>query len=163
MKTHSVKLYNLIFPVYMVMLVSPVLWVFLIVGNGVVDSVVLLACLTLLKCREPKHIWKKSIFRIVCFGFLSDLLGSLVNTLAAFWNLFPWFSSLNPYMWPECAMAALPAIVIAGLLIYLFNSRFSFRKTSLSKKEIRIVSLALAIVTAPWVMMVPLDIWTSGI
>lgn len=163
MKTHSGKLYNLIFPVYMILLVSPMMWVFMILGNFAVDSLVLLISLAWMKHPAPKDIWKKSIFRIVCFGFLSDLLGSLVNTLAAFWNLFPWFSSLNPYMWPECAMAALPAIVIAGLLIYLFNSRFSFRKTSLSKKEIRIVSLALAIVTAPWVMMVPLDIWTSGI
>lgn len=156
MKTHSGKLYNLIFPVYMILLVSPMMWVFMILGNFAVDSLVLLISLAWMKHPAPKDIWKKSIFRIVSFGFLADLAGSLINTIAALlWELFPYFSSRNPYS----AAAAFPAIVIAGLLIYIFNSRFSFKKTGLSEKEIHRISLALALLTAPWVMMIPLELW----
>lgn len=48
MKAHTVKAYNLIFPVYMIMLLSPVLWVFMIIGNFLVDSLVLLATIAIL-------------------------------------------------------------------------------------------------------------------
>nr|WP_276926522.1 hypothetical protein [Faecalibaculum rodentium] len=161
MKAHTVKAYNLIFPVYMIMLLSPVLWVFMIIGNFLVDSLVLLATIAILGSINSLRIWKSSIFRIVCFGFLSDLAGSLLNAILAFIVLSDFYVGITPYSWPGCALLALPAILTAAILIYILNSRFSFRKTSLDTSERRKTALALAIITAPWVMMIPLDAWSS--
>ena len=69
----------------MIMLLSPVLWVFMIIGNFLVDSLILLATIAILGSINSLRIWKSSIFRIVCFGFLSDLAGSLLNAILAYW------------------------------------------------------------------------------
>ncbi len=75
-----VKLYNLIFPIYMICLLSPALWMVMLGGNFLIDSLILLICCKLfsLNCGM---IWKKSIVRVFLFGFLSDLLGSLIYTV----------------------------------------------------------------------------------
>lgn len=161
MKPAPVKTYNLIFPIYAILLLSPALWILMIAGNFLVDSLVLLATLALMKTRNPGQIWKKSILRIVAFGFLSDIIGSLVNTILAFSGLTTVPQDISPYFWPGSALDTVPAILIAGILLYLFNSRFSFRKTSLDTPERRKTALALAIITAPWNMMIPMDAWSS--
>ena len=161
MKAHTVKAYNLIFPVYMIMLLSPVLWVFMIIGNFLVDSLVLLATIAILGNINSLRIWKSSIFRIVCFGFLSDLAGSLLNAILAFTVLSDFYVGMTPYSWPGCALLALPAILTAAILIYILNSRFAFRKTGLSLTICRKLALSLAVFTSPWVMMIPLDAWNA--
>lgn len=156
----SVCLYNLIFPVYLIMLLSPALWIFMIAGNFLIDSAVVLAVLALSSCPKKTAVWRKCILKVVLFGFLSDLLGSLL------YALFQWgmmllnldlLSTLNPYIWPSCALHALPAVGIAALFLYYFNSRFSFRKAGLSQPLIHRLALALTVLTAPYVMLVPLE------
>ena len=49
----------------------------------------------------------------------------------------------------------LPGIAVAGMLIYLLNRRFSFRRTALTAEQIHRLSLALAVFTAPYTMLIP--------
>ena len=56
MKPAPVKTYNLIFPIYAILLLSPALWILMIAGNFLVDSLVLLATLALMKTRNPGQI-----------------------------------------------------------------------------------------------------------
>ena len=51
------------------------------------------------------------------------------------------------------------AIALAGLLIYWFNRRLSFRRTGLPAQTIHKLCLALAVATAPYTMLIPLYIW----
>lgn len=164
--SRPLRLYNLIFPVYLALLVSPVLWLFLIAGNFLVDSVVVLAGLSFLHQKSLFAVWKRSILRVVFIGFFSDLVGSLTNGLLWTTVLDPLdtlllHNGLNPYDWPGCALEAIPAIAVAMVLILVLDRRFAFRKTGLKPDAIRRLSLSLALFTAPWVMLIPLEAWTS--
>lgn len=168
-RTKEIRLYNLIFPLYMLMLLSPVLWVVMIAGNFVIDSLVLYAA-----CRKTgdfKRIWKKSILKVFLAGFGADWLGCLVNTIVntiLFMFVLPclpsssglsaFFTNINPYFWPENIVAALPALILAGLLIYWFNARFTLKKSGLPLQRQKKIALYLAVFTAPYVMFVPYDL-----
>lgn len=77
--SEQTKLYNIIFPVWLLIFFPPVILVSL-VGNWIIDSIVLTACYFLLK---PNQEWswlkfyKKNIVKVWFFGFwqiLSALL-----------------------------------------------------------------------------------------
>lgn len=53
----SVKLYNVLFPVWMLLLLPP-LWLVVIPGNFIIDSIVLLVSLAILKIGERKQFYK---------------------------------------------------------------------------------------------------------
>lgn len=155
----SVCLYNLIFPIYFIMLVSPLMWLIMICGNFAIDSLVLLVALSILHL--PRSIWKKSILRVFLFGFLSDLIGAFVSSLLiwGFW-LIPGLSDLIsfPILLEDIALS-LVGVLVAAFCIYKFNRRFSFRKTKLNPDKIRKLSLTLCLVTTPYFMLVPLNLW----
>lgn len=157
-------LYNLIFPLFMLYLLSPLLWVVMIIGNFLIDSlVVLIASRKITKKKEQvKKIWKTSILKVVIFGFLSDLMGSLTTTVLAFaigwfapteWTV--WGGFLDIYSYPGALIYALPAILIAGWMIYVLNKRWSFNKAGISTKNKKGLALCLAIFTAPYFMLLP--------
>ena len=71
----QMKLYNVLFPFWMLMLM-PLLWLVVLPGNFIIDSLVLLAGMALLKIADRKQFYKKHIFKIFAFGMLSDLIGA---------------------------------------------------------------------------------------
>ena len=52
----------------------------------------------------------------------------------------------------------IPGVILAGVLIYFLNLKFSFKKTDLEPAQIRFLSLMLALFTAPYTMMLPIYI-----
>ncbi len=54
-----------------------------------------------------------------------------------------------------------PPVLIAGFFIYFFDSRYAFKKLEIPVKTKKRMALILAIVSAPWLMMLPLDLWYS--
>lgn len=174
MKKPSHRLYNLIFPLWLLVGIAPFgglrgilfIWGSMIIGNFIIDSGVLWLFLGLLKQKENRTlIWKKSLIRIFLFGFLSDILGSLSGILGIFLLLlirtyfFPSESLppriLNVFLFLEDWMGVF-AIFMAALCIYKFNKKFSFSKCQevLSPKHIQLLSLGLAILTAPYFMLI---------
>lgn len=164
MKTQNgaVKLYNIIFPVFLLMLLVPMMWLIMLAGNFVIDSLVLCLAFSLQKIPEILSVWKRSILKTFLFGFLSDWIGALVTTIL-FMYVMPAFSldNVNPYDWPGCAWMAIPAIVIAAVLIYFFNARWAFSKTALTPAQKKRTALYLAILTAPYAMIIPMPVWNS--
>ncbi|MDE5757319.1 MAG: hypothetical protein K2H85_01775, partial [Allobaculum sp.] len=124
---------------------------------------VLWLLLGLLKQKENRtFIWKKSIVRLFLFGFLSDILGSFCGILFGYLLFFPqtgltpdWIKSIFSFIqeW-----SVIFAIFMAALCIYKFNKKFSFSKCQevLSPKHIQLLSLGLAILTAPYFMLINL-------
>ena len=125
-------------------------------GNFAIDSLVV--CLAMRRqCLANKRLlWKKSVWRIWGIGLLCDILGTWL-ILGLYYLLdvvfsVPWSFST----FPSTTLIALPGVLLAGVLIYFLNRKFSFTKCSLNPAQIHILSLALAIFTAPYTMMIPL-------
>jgi len=137
------RLYNVIFPVWMLIL-FPVTWLIAIPANFIIDSLVILLCIHFLKIEDKKDFYRKTILWVVAFGFLSDILGSIYMTA----NLV-----LEVVDNPDSPLVTIPGVLIAGLLIFVFNYYFTLKNYD---KNIRFkVALTLAIATAPYTFFIP--------
>ena len=144
MKTKQVRLYNVLFPFWMLML-FPITWLVVLPGNFLVDSLVLLISLRVLKIADRKLWYKRHILKIFTFGMLSDLVGAAYMLLML--SKFDiGYMGDEPYL-------TMPAILIAAVLIFLSNYYITFRKV---EKPLRLkLALTFAIVTAPYTFLVP--------
>lgn len=151
----EIRLYNVLFPIWMLFL-WPSVWLIILPGNFIIDSLVLVIAMKALGYAGKKAVWKSAILPVWGIGFFSDLLGAgvtlglmaLLNQLAPQWNI---------YLIPGGQLLVLPGILAAGVTIYFLNRRFSFRRTALSLEQVRRLSLALALLTAPYTMLIPTE------
>ena len=144
MKPKDVRLYNVLFPFWMLML-FPTVWLIVLPRNFLIDSLVLLIALRCLGIDEKKLWYKRHILKIFTFGMLSDLVGAAYMLL-----LMMRFDVGN--MGDELYLT-LPAILLAATLIFLSNYYITFRKV---EKPLRLkLALTFAIVTAPYTFLVP--------
>lgn len=151
------RLYNVLFPVWLMYLWPTVIWLIIIPGNFLVDSLVLILAMKCFKFEQDrKQVWKKSILPVWLFGFLSDLIGAAIiyGLMYLFDLVVPQF---NTFLSPGGQLIAIPGILLAGVLIYFFNKKVSFRKTDLSPEQIKKLSFALAVWTAPYTMLIPVE------
>ena len=146
---NDIKLYNVLFPFWMLLLV-PSLWLIVLPGNFVIDSLVLLAAMAIFKIADRKRWYKKYIVPIFSFGILSDLIGSGYMLLMVVLNV--------SRMGDEWYLTV-PAILIAAAAIFLLNYFVTFRRED---KAIRLkMALTFAIVTAPYTFLIPSS-WLYG-
>ena len=144
MKPEDVRLYNVLFPFWMLML-FPTVWLIVLPGNFLIDSLVLLIALRWLGIDEKKLWYKRHILKIFTFGMLSDLVGAAYMLL-----MMTRFDVGN--MGDELYLT-LPAILLAATLVFLSNYYITFRKV---EKPLRLkLALTFAIVTAPYTFLVP--------
>ncbi|MGN1405497.1 MAG: hypothetical protein ACI4WM_04455 [Erysipelotrichaceae bacterium] len=144
MKKGSIKLYNVLFPLWMLMMI-PVSWLVVIPGNFIIDSLVLLVCMNVLKIIEKKDFYKKHIIKIFLFGMLSDVIGSAIMLLM--------MMVLDIGKMGDELYITLLGLLIAAVMIFVFNYYFTFKKVD---KDLRFkLSLTFAIVTAPYTFLVP--------
>lgn len=144
------KLYNVMFPIWLFFLYPTIVWLVILPVNFAVDSIVVL-----LSCKEnKKEIWKKSILKVWLLGFASDFLGGAVALSAMLalekLNINTSFDALV-----YSTIISIPAVIVAGILIYFLNKFFSFKNTPLEKQQIHRLCLYLAIFTAPYAMLIP--------
>lgn len=143
MKTKPIRLYNVLFPFWMLML-FPVTWLIVLPGNFLVDSLVLLISLRALKMADRKLWYKRHILKIFAFGMLSDLVGAAFLFLMLLMEV----SSMGDELW-----LTIPALLISSVLIFLCNYYITFRQV---EKPLRLkLALTFAIVTAPYTFLVP--------
>ena len=143
-KKKDVKLYNALFPFWMLLL-FPQVWLIVLPGNFLIDSIVLIISMFALKMTEKKRFYKRHIFQIWGFGMLSDIIG------AAYMVLLMWAFEVGS-MGDELYLT-IPALIISAILIFVLNYFVTFRK---SDKALRLkLALTFAIVTAPYTFLVP--------
>ena len=171
------RIYNLLFPIWMLTFM-PSVWLIALPVNFVVDSIILLVMFTVLARRrgesgyKPWGDWARSIVLTWIFGFISDLVAA---GFLFFWGVGPtllmgdqtpfgaWWSRnigepimANPFESIFSVLFVLLSIGLGALLIYFFNKNMALRLTkSLDVPEIKRTALVLAIVTAPWTMLLP--------
>lgn len=147
----SVRLYNVILPIWLIFLYPTFLWLLILPLNFLIDSLVVLIVQRVRKIEPTRRVWLSSIFKVWIFGFLSDFVGAGVVLLMEL--LFS--GMINTYRFPGLTLISIPGVLVAGVLIYLFNRYVSFRRCELDVKDVKALALALAIATAPYTMLIP--------
>ena len=81
----SVRLYNVLFPIWFLMYLFPS-WIPLAVllFNFAFDSLVLALAARWQKTGDIRRLWKQAILRIWLLGFAADILGALLNLAVYF-------------------------------------------------------------------------------
>ena len=143
-QTSDVKLYNVLFPFWMLLLV-PVMWLIVLPGNFIIDSLVLIISMVLLKISDKTQFYKRHIFLIFLFGMLADIIG------AAEMFVLVWAFEVG-HMGDELYLT-LPALFISAALIFVFNYYVTFRKDD-TPLRLRL-SVIFAVVTAPYTFLIP--------
>ena len=138
------KLYNVLFPIWL-LLIFPAVWLIVIPGNFIIDSLVLIISMYLLKMHSKKIFYKRHILKIFIFGLLADVIGS------AFLFLMCYVVELGTV--GDELYLTIPGVLMSALMIFLFNYFFTFRK--ISKKNRILFSLIFAVVTAPYTFLIP--------
>lgn len=141
------KLYNVLFPIWLLFLV-PTVWLIAIPTNFIIDSIVLLISMKVLKIEDKKDFYLKHIFFVFLFGFLSDMLGALM--LLTITVIFQNITGLELWL-------ALIGVLVACFFIFFFNYSFTFRK--LEESQRRKLSLIFAIFTAPITFLIPTSLF----
>lgn len=152
-RNHSVRLYNVMFPIWF-FIFFPSMWLLILPVNFAVDSLVLLLSARRQKLEDRKGLWKRHILPVWGIGFLSDIIGA--GLIFGLYYLLADISPLNLHIFPGTTLVSIPGVVLAGVLIYFLNKKLTFRKSTLDAMAIHRLCLHLAIFTAPYTMLIPL-------
>lgn len=149
-KKKDVKLYNVLFPFWMLLL-FPSIWLIVLPGNFIIDSIVLIVSMISLKVTEKKEWYKRYIVNVFLSGMVSDFIGAgYMFLLLAVFGI--------GQMGDEFYLTA-PAVIISAIFIFVLNYFITFRKAD---KLLRLrFSLIFSIVTAPYTFLIPSS-WLYG-
>ncbi|MEE0875200.1 MAG: hypothetical protein UIH27_17290 [Ruminococcus sp.] len=168
----NIKLYNMVFPMYFLLHLEPLYWVCIVAANFLIDSAVLLLGTRLLYKRFRLDIWKTSVIPVVAVGFLADFLGFiyLVTTSMA---VNPTYQQAGDSLIKQIengiyfavnhsytdsvfgVLFMLSGIFVSALFIFSFNYVIVLRMSVAEKKNRLILSLFLAVLTAPYTFLIP--------
>ncbi|MBR2685855.1 MAG: hypothetical protein IKE59_07405 [Erysipelotrichaceae bacterium] len=157
------RLYNIIFPIWMILWLPTPFWFVLIPANYLLDTLVLY-----LSMGRKERFWKLSSqygTGICIRGFLSDFIGALLlfGIMMFIDNAIPkqdWTLelangiSMNPFKDVPSFLIVLFCIAVSGLCIYLFDKRYLIKK-GMETAQAKRSALLLAVVTAPYLYLVP--------
>lgn len=168
-KEQPLILYNMIFPVWLLWLVPPVLFLILPV-NFLWDMLVLALSLRYL---GVTGVWKSAwcvILRVWLCGFLADAMGALALVLMSFvqprresvWADW-WYDKImgplvynplnNPYVFGYVGFF----ILLSAVLIYVCNLIFCLNKLTLEIQKKKKLAFFLAVFTAPYLFWLPIE------
>ncbi len=149
-RQNNIKLFNVLFPFWMLMMM-PLLWLVVLPGNFIIDSLVLLLSMAILKISDRKQFYKRHICKVFVFGMLSDLIGAGYMLLLMIVFEVGHMGD-EPYL-------TVPALIISAVMIFVFNYFITFREI---EKSLRMkLSIIFALITAPYTFLVP-SAWLYG-
>lgn len=151
-----IKLYNMIFPFWLLLYILPILMYGIpLIGNLIIDFLVVYIMFRILKVKAGKRPMAWTVFRIWMFGFVSDLIAALICVHISNKTDLSYALCYDPYTDYRAIFVLAGMILLGAILIFVFNWFFSFRNLSITKVQKRKVCFALAIITAPWLFLVP--------
>lgn len=158
------KLYNIIFPIWLFLFFPPVILITL-AGNFLIDSLIIVISYYLFKPNKDIScltFYKKSILRVLIFGFISDLIGAaLLFACVSLQDVIGLSDAViqgicyDPFSNALAIILILVAMIISALIILFFNHQFIFNK--LIKDELIRWKIAafIAVTTLPWTFLLP--------
>ena len=162
----QVRLYNIILPIWLLVWFPTWLWLLLIPANWLIDWLVTRTALKRLgDAAYSTRSWKLS-WKICLAGFLSDFVGSLLllGTLYLFNNLKGAFRPIeqglgwNPFTNVYSILILFAAMLLSGLCIYFLDRRI-LEKDGLSAHQAKTTALVLAVITAPYLYLLPASLF----
>ena len=160
--TGSVKLCNVLFPIWILIFFPQVLAI-VIPGNLIVDAAVLLIALAAMHHRAKGAVLRRCWWKVWLLGFAADLIGAAWMVLG--WFVTGWVPSLdsslgkilyNPFGHPAAFLWTAAGVAIAGGVIFLLDRRVFRSVPELTSRQSTRLALTFAIVTAPWLFFLPL-------
>ena len=142
---NDVKLYNVVPIAFLPLIIGG-----LILGNFIIDSIVLLVCLKIFYDKVDFQTYLKNIFFVVFFGFIGNTLGSIFLILLCYTDIIDVFEFSLPLI-----LFTICAVILSAAIIFWLNYSFGFRKTDFTKKQKLYVSFMMAISTAPFTFFIP--------
>lgn len=169
MKRDSLKLYNVLFPIWLLVFFPSPLWLLLIPANYAWDYVVLSKSLS--TASDRKTFCRKNTWKICLAGFLGDLVGAAFLFLCiALPDVGEQGSSLrdlvieiqnslgmNPFSSVGGFLLVLLGVLIASAVIYVVD-QYLLQRAGLDAVQAKKSAKALAVFTAPILFFVP-SIW----
>lgn len=172
---HDITLYNVIFPLSMLVLLIPFTWVVILPANLAIDGIVMYLTLKWMKAKEIKTVMKTSFFKTWGLGFLADLIAAgLLFALMMIVDLIIegapngsfekaledmiTMANYNPLGSVGAFLIVAAIVAFCGYLIYLFNAKYALKHAPLADEQRKKLALSLAIFTAPYLFFIP-TIW----
>ncbi len=170
--SRQIKLYNIIFPIWFLWIIPPVIGLAL-VGNFLIDSGVMLLGFVLFKVGAAtgltkKELYKKSILKVWLFGFLADIIATIPLMLiltVEFWpvpNDVRQALAMNPFSNTWALITVILCMILACVFIFIFNYNISFKDTIKDKALRAKLAIFLAVITMPWTFLIPSQILYKG-
>ena len=172
---NNIKLYNLIFPSFLLFVFAPWLWIISLTGNFVIDSIIIIIISYIFFKKRKKDFYKETVFKVWALGFLADIIGLvylMIVSLAFEGDYYQGTDIIkliqsgiylavnhSPYdsIWSIAFLAS--GILISSIFIFLLNYRYSFNTDLFSKKQRIVASIVIAIFTAPYTLLLPKEMF----
>ena len=165
----KVKLYNLIFPIWLLWLV-PITWIVVLPANYLIDWLVVVLTMKCLRISDIKQKARAVIWKVWIMGFVADFIGTFamfMSNLIEFDGETEWGAwwtenivnavSYNPFHSPFAFLWVSVCIGLTGFFIYLFNVKWCLKKAEISDGERKKVALSLSVFTAPYLFYLPTE------
>lgn len=170
-KKTEIRLYNVIFPVYSVLYFPNPFWVIAIPLNYAIDCAVLRLGLKLCRLyedqKERRQFINRTAWRLCAAGFTADLIGFLFLTyfpkLFLSKQLAQEVSSAcytSPFVSSNVLAVFLAAVTVSGICIYIID-RWILKKQGLDSEPAGKIAFLLAVLTAPWLMLYPTELFMA--
>ena len=160
----EVRLYNILFPLWLLIWIPSWLWLFLIPGNYAVDTLVT----SLAMKHEGVPEYKKKAFqhswKICIAGFLSDFVGAgllLAICMAddgarpAFFRELVRGITWSPFSFFPSFLVIVLAVLISASCIYFLDRWILSMDSTLTKEQAKRTAFWLAVFTAPYLFLFP--------
>ncbi len=163
------RLYNIILPIWLLVWFPSWLWLLIIPANWLIDYLVTRYMLRRLGDADYSSRALKLSWKICIAGFASDFAGSLLLAGALFvfseldGNLRVIGDGLgwNPFTNIYSVLIILAAIALSGVCIYFLDRRI-LKKEELTPEQVKKTALALAVITAPYLYLLPASVFYRG-
>ena len=160
-KRTDVKLYNVLFPLWILIWLPSYLWLLLIPLNYALDHFV--TWYTIKDLPDAKQFCWKNAWNICIVGFACDFIGSALllgiteltyNIEGSIFEKIGDGLTFNPFNNPTSFIICLIAVAFSGFLIYIIDRKILY-KANLSLERATRSAKWLALITAPYLFMIP--------
>jgi hypothetical protein len=160
------RLYNIILPIWLLIWFPSWLWLIVIPANWLIDWLVTRYALkhagdTAYVSRSMRLSWK-----ICLAGFISDFVGSLIllgtmyllGAIGGDLHAIEFGLNWNPFSNIFSVLIILAAILVSAICIYHLDKRI-LGKENLTTDQAKKTALTLAVVTAPYLYLLPASLF----
>ena len=156
------RLYNILFPLWLIVWFPTWLWLILIPLNYLIDHFVLLGSLKGMENR--KYFARDYAWKVCIVGFLCDFVGSgiLLGIMLLFdrSDIRPETTAalnMNPFRDIPALLITVFAVAVSGILIFLIDRKILV-KCGTDREQAKRSAIWLGILTAPYLFLVPSQI-----